>query len=48
MRQYGYEPGPISPEFGIEITNALNAQQGRGRAKKSYLQIFIKFHFFRS
>jgi hypothetical protein len=30
MRQYGYEPGPISPEFGMEITNALNAQHGRG------------------
>lgn len=34
MRQYGYEPGPISPDFGIEITNALNAQHGRGWQKK--------------
>jgi len=30
MRQFGYEPAPISPEFGYEITNALNATQGRG------------------
>lgn len=31
MRQFGYEPAPISPEFGYEITNALNATQGRGK-----------------
>ena len=31
MRQFGYEPAPISPEFGYDITNALNATQGRGK-----------------
>lgn len=31
MRQFGYEPALISPEFGYEITNALNATQGRGK-----------------
>lgn len=30
-RQYGYEPSPMSPEFGYELVNALNAPQGKGR-----------------
>lgn len=30
--QYGYEqqPAPMSPEFGHELVNALNAPQGKG------------------
>lgn len=28
--QYGYEPSPMSPEFGYELVNALNAPQGKG------------------
>lgn len=28
--QYGYEPSPMSPEFGYELVNALNAQTGKG------------------
>ncbi|KAL7019693.1 hypothetical protein ACKWTF_011212 [Chironomus riparius] len=31
MRQFGYEPtAPMSPEFGIELCNALNAPNGKG------------------
>jgi hypothetical protein len=30
MRQYGYDPTPMSPEFGKEIANALNAPKGKG------------------
>jgi hypothetical protein len=30
MRQFGYEPAPMSPEFGLELVNALNAPQGKG------------------
>jgi hypothetical protein len=30
MLQYGYEPSPMSPEFGYELVNALNAPQGKG------------------
>lgn len=30
--QYGYDqqPAPMSPEFGHELVNALNAPQGKG------------------
>lgn len=27
---YGYEASPMSPEFGYELVNALNAQTGKG------------------
>jgi hypothetical protein len=40
MRQYGYEPSPMSPEFGIELVNALNAPKGKGRVRLSNLLIF--------
>lgn len=30
MRQFGYEPAPISPEYGLELANALNAPNGKG------------------
>jgi len=30
MRQFGYEAPPMSPEFGIELCNALNAPNGKG------------------
>lgn len=30
MRQFGYEPAPMSPEFGFELVNALNAPEGKG------------------
>ncbi|CRL07265.1 CLUMA_CG020244, isoform B [Clunio marinus] len=30
IRQYGYEPAPMSPEFGYELVNALNAPKGKG------------------
>jgi hypothetical protein len=29
-RSCGYEPAPMSPEFGIELVNALNAPKGKG------------------
>jgi hypothetical protein len=32
MRQFGYEPAPMSPEFGYELVNALNAPNGKGSA----------------
>lgn len=28
--QYGYEAAPMSPEFGYELVNALNAPKGKG------------------
>lgn len=31
--QYGYEPSPMSPEFGYELVNALNAPKGKGKIK---------------
>lgn len=31
MRQFGYEPTPMSPEFGYELVNALNAPKGKGQ-----------------
>lgn len=30
MRQFGYEPSAMSPEFGYELVNALNAPKGKG------------------
>lgn len=31
MRQFGYEPAaPMSPDFGLELCNALNAPNGKG------------------
>ena len=33
--QVGYEAAPMSPEFGYEIVNALNATKGKGNLIKS-------------
>ena len=30
MKQFGYEHPPMSPEFGMELCNALNAPNGKG------------------
>jgi hypothetical protein len=30
MRQFGYECPPMSPEYGLELCNALNAPNGKG------------------
>lgn len=38
--QIGYEPAPMSPEFGYEIVNALNATKGKGILLKN---AFIKY-----
>lgn len=34
--QVGYEAAPMSPEFGYEIVNALNATKGKGILTKSF------------
>lgn len=33
--QFGYEPSPMSPEFGYELVNALNAPSGKGLTQRA-------------
>ena len=41
--QYGYEAAPMSPEFGYELVNALNAPNGKGEKLLSeILKILIE------
>jgi hypothetical protein len=39
MRQFGYEPAPMSPEFGLELCNALNAPNGKGESSTAMISL---------
>lgn len=46
LRQYGYEQlPPMSPEFGIELVNALNAPKGKGKINFHLISVRLTIYF---